>query len=205
MRPYVLAVLDEPVLQLLLQVVASLTDRAHAVDNVDRQMEPVEVVTHRHVERRGDRSFLFVPAHVDAVVVGATVSQAMDQPRVRMKREDDGLVASEEIDEVRIGQSVRMLARRLQPHQVYDIYDTNTQFGQMLAQDRHRGERFERRYVAATGHDDVRLDVPIVAGPLPDADALRAVLDGLVHRQPLRCGMLPGYDHVDVVAAAQAV
>src|SRR6478752_43852 len=124
MRPYVLAVLDEPVLQLLLQVVASLTDRA------------VEVVTHRHVERRGDRSFLLVPAHVDAVVVGATVGQAMDQPRVRMKREDDGLVASEEIVEVRIGQSVRMLARRLQPHKVYDIYDTNTQFGQMLAQDR---------------------------------------------------------------------
>ena len=34
---------------------------------------------------------------------------------------------------------------------------------------------------------------------------LGAVLDGLVHRQPLRRGLLAGDDDVDVVAAAEAV
>ena len=45
----------------------------------------------------------------------------------------------------------------------------------------------------------------VVARPVPDADARGAVLDRLVHRQPLRRGLLAGDDHVDVVAAAQAV
>ena len=45
----------------------------------------------------------------------------------------------------------------------------------------------------------------VVAGPFPDADAGGAVLDGLVHRQPLRGRLLAGDDDVDVVAAAQAV
>jgi len=46
----------------------------------------------------------------------------------------------------------------------------------------------------------------VVAGPLPDADALDAVRDGGIRRQPLRPGCLPAGDHkVDVVAAAQAV
>src|SRR5262249_35607304 len=46
---------------------------------------------------------------------------------------------------------------------------------------------------------------PVVAGPLPDAEASLAVLDRLIHRQPLRCRLLAGDDDVDVVPAAQAV
>ena len=77
--------------------------------------------------------------------------------------------------------------------------------GSVLAQQLDRGERLERRHVAAAGHDDVGLAPLIVARPLPDADAGRAVLHRLIHRQPLRRRLLAGDDDVDVVAAAQAV
>ena len=94
---------------------------------------------------------------------------------------------------------------RLELHEVDDIDDADFQVGQMLAQDGDGGQGFEGGHVAAAGHDDVRRGVLVVAGPLPDADALGAMLDGGVHGQPLRRGVFAGNDDVDVMAAAQAV
>ena len=68
-----------------------------------------------------------------------------------------------------------------------------------------RGQRLQGRHVAAAGHHHVGLAAVVVAGPLPDPEAGRAVLDRLVHRQPLRRRLLAGDDDVDVVPAAQAV
>ena len=102
-------------------------------------------------------------------------------------------------------QAVRVLARRLELHQVHDVDDAHLQLRQVLAQQLDGGQRLQRRHVAAAGHDHVRLAALVVAGPLPDAEAGGAVLDRLVHRQPLRRRLLAGHDHVDVVAAAQAV
>ena len=100
---------------------------------------------------------------------------------------------------------MRVLGLRLQLHQVDDVDHADFQLGQMLAQDGHGGERLQRGHVAAAGHDHVGRDALVVAGPLPDADALGAVLDGGVHRQPLRRRVLARDHDVDVMAAAQAV
>ena len=98
-----------------------------------------------------------------------------------------------------------MLALRLQLHQVDDVDHPDLQIGQMLAKDRDGRQNLERRRVAAAGHHDVRLAALVVAGPLPDADAFRAMHDRRVHGQPLRQRVLAGHHHVDVVPAAQAV
>ncbi len=79
------------------------------------------------------------------------------------------------------------------------------QLREVLAEQLHRRQALQRGHVAAAGHDHVGLAALVVAGPLPDADAGRAVLDRLVHGQPLRRRLLAGHDQVDVVAAAQAV
>ena len=104
-----------------------------------------------------------------------------------------------------IRQPVRMLARRLQLHQIDDVDDADLQIGRVLAQEIDGGQRLQRRHVAAARHHDVGLAATVVAGPLPDAEAGRAMLDRLVHRQPLRRRLLAGDDDVDVVPAAQAV
>ena len=67
------------------------------------------------------------------------------------------------------------------------------------------GERFQRWHIAATGHNHIRRDTLVIACPLPDADTFGAMLDGGVHCEPLRRGVLAGDDNVDVVAAAQAM
>ncbi len=95
-----------------------------------------------------------------------------------------GLSLREERVEIEVAKSVRMLARRLQLHQVHDVDHPDFQLGQVLAQEIHRGERFKRRHIAAAGHHHIGLAALIVAGPFPDADAGGAMLDGLVHVEP---------------------
>ena len=43
---------------------------------------------------------------------------------------------------------VRVLGLRLQLHEVDDVDDADLKVGQVLAQDRDRGKRLERRHVA---------------------------------------------------------
>ena len=176
-----------------------------AVDGVHDEVEAVQIVQHRHVEGGGDRALFLVAADVDVVVVRAAVGQPVNQPRVAMEGEDDRLVRGEEFVEVRVAQPVRVLGVRLQPHEVDDVDDADLEVGQMRPHDRDGGERLQRRHVAAAGHDHVGRHALVVAGPLPDADALDAVLDGRVHRQPLRRRVFARDHDVDVVAAAQAV
>ena len=96
-------------------------------------------------------------------------------------------------------QAVRMLVLVLEAHEVDDVDEPDPQVGQLLAEEVDRGERLERRDVAAAGDDDVRLAV-VVAGPVPDPEAARAVEDRLVHRQVVEGRLLAGDDDVDVVA-----
>jgi hypothetical protein len=70
---------------------------------------------------------------MDVVVPISAVSQTMDQPRIAVEGEDDRLISGEQGIEIVIRQTVRVLARRLQFHQVYDIDDSNFQIGRVLA------------------------------------------------------------------------
>ena len=82
----------------------------HAVDHVHHQVEAVEVVEHHHVERRRGGALLLVAAHVELVVVGAPVGEAVDQPGVAVEGEDDRPVGGEEGVELGVGEAVGVLA-----------------------------------------------------------------------------------------------
>ena len=138
-------------------------------------------------------------------VVVAAVGQPVDQPGIAMEGEDHRLVLVNNASK----------SSSLRPCGCSDCgcsfirsttLTTRTfRFRQLAAQDGYGGQSFERRYVACAGHDNVGLTALIVAGPLPDTDALAAMIDGGIHRQPLRSRMLAGHDHIDVAAAAQTV
>lgn len=61
------------------------------------------------------------------------------------------------------------------------------------------------RHVAARYHYDVRLAALVVAGPVPDSDALGAVLNSLLHVEVLQMLLLVRDNDVDVVGAAEAM
>ena len=89
--------------------------------------------------------------------------------------------------------------------EVDDVDEADLQVREELAQHDDGRERFLRRDVAGAGHHDVGLDAFIVARLPPDADALRAVGDGLVHVHVLQVLLLVADDDVDVVRALEAV
>src|SRR5512132_3022918 len=100
---------------------------------------------------------------------------------------------------------MRVLALRLQFHQVNNVDDADLQSRKMLAEEIYRSQRFQCWYVSATGHHDIWFCSFVIARPFPDPDASRAMFDRLVHRQPLRSRLVACYHNVDIVAAAQAV
>src|SRR5262245_61873266 len=93
----------------------------------------------------------------------------------------------------------------LQLHQIDDVDDADPQVGYERAQEVDGCESLERWNITATCHDDVGLRPLIVARPFPDADSGRAMFDGSIHVEPLRGGLLPRNDDVDVVTAPQTV
>ena len=94
---------------------------------------------------------------------------------------------------------------RLEPHQVDHVHDPDLEVREFMLQQLDRRQRFKGGDVTSAGHDDVGLGPIVAGGPLPDADAGRAVGDRRVHVQVLQGWLLPGHDDVDVVAAAQAM
>ena len=92
-------------------------------------------------------------------------------------------------------QSVRMLALRLQRHQVDDVDDAD-----LAGPGRCCRSRSTAASVSSVGTSPAQAMTTsgspscVVAGPLPDADARGAVLDRRVHGQPLRRRLLAGDD-----------
>ena len=122
-----------------------------------------------------------------------------------MEGEDDRFVSGEQRVEFVVREPVRVLARWLQLHQIDDIDDPDLQIRRMLAQQVNCGQSLQSRHVAAAGHHHIGLGAAVIAGPLPDTEPSLAVLERLVHRQPLGGRLLAGDDDIDVVPAAQAV
>ena len=83
----VLFVLDELVAYKLFEVATDWHQLRHAVDHVTREVKTVEIIQHRHVERRGGGAFFFVSAHVKVVMIVAAISRAGESARdIRDKR-----------------------------------------------------------------------------------------------------------------------
>src|SRR5690606_32178795 len=119
----VLAVFDELVAQPLPVAPADGLQLRYPIDDVDGEVEPVDPVQHAHVEGSGGRALLDVAADVQVVMVGATVGQPVDQPRIAVVGEDDGLVGREEGVELPMRQPVWVLLVVLQPHEVDHVHD----------------------------------------------------------------------------------
>ena len=139
------------------------------------------------------------------VRAGPLVGQAVDEPGIRVEVEDDGPVVGKQGRPLGIRQAMRVLVVRDQLEQVDAVDAADLELGEMLQQQVDGGERLVRADVAARGHDEIWLLAAIGAELRPDADALGAVDDGVLHGQVLQVLLLVGHDDVDVVGRAQAV
>ena len=98
-----------------------------------------------------------------------------------------------------------MLALGLEGHQINHVDYAHLQFRKIAAQHFNRGEGFQSWHVTGASHDDIRFAALIVAGPGPNADAGRAMLNSALNVEPLRGGLFTGDNDVDIMTAAQAM
>mgnify|MGYP003335490321 CR=1 FL=1 len=104
-----------------------------------------------------------------------------------------------------IGEAMRMHVRGFEAHQVDHVDDADAQAGDGLLQEVDGGHGFEGRNVAGAGHHDVGFAPLVVAGPRPDADTFRAVVNCLIHVHVLEVALFVAHDDVNVVFALQTV
>src|SRR5216683_8298080 len=76
----VLFVLDELVAQELFEMRADALQARNAIDHIACEMEAVQIVQDRHVERSCRGSFFLVSAEVEIVVIGAAIRAAVNEP-----------------------------------------------------------------------------------------------------------------------------
>src|SRR5262245_50198830 len=105
----------------------------NAINHVDREAKPIDLVLDRQVQRGVDVTLLLVTAHVQIAVIRPAIRESMDQPRVAVEVEDDRLVGGEQRIKVAIRQTMRMLAGRREAEQIDDVDEANLQIGEMLA------------------------------------------------------------------------
>ena len=66
------------------------------VDDIHRQVEPIDLVPHGELERGINIAMFLIAAYVKVLVVGAAVSELVNQPGVAMKVKNDRLVYGEQ-------------------------------------------------------------------------------------------------------------
>jgi len=98
----VLFVLDELIAEDLFKVPTDPLQLGHAIDCVSGEVKAVEVVHHRHIERRAGCTFFFVASNMQVVVVVTAIGQPVNQPRVSVICKDDRLVGGEQGIEVSV-------------------------------------------------------------------------------------------------------
>jgi hypothetical protein len=87
----VLLVLQQLVTDLLLGIRRAGPELRDAVNHVGDEMEAIQIIEDRHVEKCRRRAFFLVATHVQIVMIGAAIGQPVDQPRIAMAGKDNRL------------------------------------------------------------------------------------------------------------------
>ncbi len=98
-----------------------------------------------------------------------------------------------------------MFAAGLKPKEIHNIYKTDLQIGKTLPQKGNRAKTLHCCDVASARHYHIRLTSIVIACPLPNPYALRAVCDGGFHVEISQVRLLVGNDHIHVVHAAETM
>lgn len=122
-----------------------------------------------------------------------------------MEVEDAGDVVCEDGSPLVCLQAVRVLTCIDQLEEIDDVDETDLELWQVCAQKSGSRKSFVGGDITARCHDEIRLLTLIVRCPLPDAYALGAVLNGLVHSEELQVLLFVGDDDVDIILTTKAV
>ena len=160
------------------------------VDDIDRKTEAIHLVEDRQSKGCIDVAFLLVAANVEIHMVGSAIGELVDEGRITVEIEDNRFVRGEQRIEVSIRHAMRVLGVRYQAKQIDHIHKAQLQCRNVFLQDAHCRQCFHRGNITGAGQDDIGFLARIGAGPIPDSDALGAVIDSRIHIEKCECGCL---------------
>jgi hypothetical protein len=79
---------DQFVAHMLFQVSAFGAQTTDPVNSAYHQVEAIRVIEYRYIKGSRGCAFLLVATYVQVVMIGSTVGETVDQPRVTMKGKD---------------------------------------------------------------------------------------------------------------------
>ncbi len=195
----IIAVLDNLILQPLLDMGSGNPKLGNPVDDIDRQIKAIDLIPDGQLKGGIDIAFFLVTAHVQVFMVGAAISEFVNQPGVAVEIENDRSVGGKQTVKIPVGEAVKVFRLRFHFKKINDINETDFKTGEVLPQKSGRCQGFRSGDVAGAGHHHVGFTPLIVTGPIPDADALGAVLNGFFHAQVLKMRLLIGNDDIYIV------
>lgn len=203
--PRIVGIGNDLILHLLFDVRTGDLQPGHPVDDINDQIKAINLVAHSQIQRCVDLVHFLVPAHMHVMMVRASVGQPVDQPGVAVEVEDHRFIERKEAVKIPIRQAVTMLTLWLQLEQVNDVDKTEFEIREVFAQQSSGSQRFHGGDIARTGQHHIRFTILIGTGPIPDPNALGAVLNRLLQRQMLQMELLIGDDNIYIADAAQTV
>jgi len=94
------AMLLDLILHFLLHMSGSGAKRFDAIDHIDHEVEAVDLVDDGQFERCVDISIFFIAADMETTLLIPSIDQPVNQPRIAVEIENDGLIRWEQAVEV---------------------------------------------------------------------------------------------------------
>lgn len=179
--------------------------RWDTINGIHGQTVTISLVADSQLKWGIDVALLLVASDVDIELAWALIGEPVDEPWVGVEVEYDGFVVCEDGGPLSVAESVGMVDFRDEFEEIDYVDESDLEVWKELAEESGGSERLMCGYITAGCHDDIRLDALVIGGPVPDAETLGAVLNGLFHLEILQMILLVGDDDIDVVVAAQAM
>jgi hypothetical protein len=111
------------------------------------------------------------------IMVVPAIGQPVDHSRIAVKGKDHRPVTGEQRVEILVLQPMRVLRLRLQSHEVDHVHNADPNVRNVVSQECHGRESFERGNITCAGHHNIGV-VRIVTRPLPNTGPDRAMANG---------------------------
>jgi hypothetical protein len=92
----ILTTIDLLIAKGFLRMSADIMEFWNAVNHIDRKAKAINLIINGKFQGRIDIALFFVAAHMQISVIGATIGETVNQPRIAVEIENNRLVSGEE-------------------------------------------------------------------------------------------------------------
>lgn len=129
----------------------------------------------------------------------------MDQPWVGVEVENDGFIFCEKGFKFIVAETVRVVEMWDKLEKIDNVYETDLDLWEMLAEKSDSGERLLSWNITARRHHNVWFFIDTIGSKFPNTNTLGTMGDRIVHVEILEMLLLISDNDIDVVSTTKAM